>query len=365
MNVTIKHKARIGAIIAAVMLLVAGLSACGGSNSEAAEKYGSTTLKLYTWGEYLGENVIANFEEEFGVRVIIEYFDSNEMMYTKLLAGDSYDILVPSDYMIERLIAADMLAELDHELLPDLNNLAEQVQNLEYDPENTYSVPYFWGSVGIVYNHENVDPELIEEEGFWIFRNTDYSGRIYYYDSERDAFMAALKALGYSMNTDNEDEIMQAYEWLSAMNAEMAPIYVTDEVIDGMISGYKDIAIVYSGDATVILDENEDMSFFMPSEGTNIWSDAMVIPANAENPLLAHEFINYMLSYEAAYDNSITVGYTSNNAEVLMEMSTDEELYGENNAYLPRSDYELDEFFRDNLTLQKRLSELWIRIKAQ
>ena len=137
-----------------------------------------------------------------------------------------------------------------------------------------------------------------------------------------------------------------------------------DEVIDGMMNGYKDLAVVYSGDATVILDENEDMSFYMPEQGTNIWCDAMVIPANAENPLLAHEFINYMLTYEAAFDNTETVGYTSPNAEVFEEMTSSEDLYAENAAYLPRSGYEKDEMFHDNQTLMRELSKLWIKVKA-
>ena len=159
-------------------------------------------------------------------------------------------------------------------------------------------------------------------------------------------------------------EINAAYEWLLQMNDTMSPVYVTDEVIDGMMNGYKDLAVVYSGDATVILDENEDMSFYMPEQGTNIWCDAMVIPANAENPLLAHEFINYMLTYEAAFDNTETVGYTSPNAEVFEEMTSSEDLYAENAAYLPRSGYEKDEMFHDNQTLMRELSKLWIKVKA-
>lgn len=124
----------------------------------------------------------------------------------------------------------------------------------------------------------------MEEQGYNILHNTDYKGKIYVYDSERDSFMMAFKALGYSMNTDNQDEIQEAYQWLLDMNNTMEPVYVTDEVIDGMINGTKDIAVVYSGDATTILEENPDMSFWMPTEGTNLWSDAMVIPANAEKP---------------------------------------------------------------------------------
>ena len=358
------------AAVAAVLVLAVVGGTVGARLSQqhksaaAVEKYGSNVLKLYLPGEYLGENVISDFEKQYGVRVIVENFDSNEMMYTKLMAGDRYDVVIPSDYMIERLMKEDYLQKIDKSLIPNMENMDEAVLGMSYDPHNDWSIPYFWGSVGLVYNHENVDPAVIESEGWEILRNTDYAGHIYIYDSERDSFMMAFKALGYSMNTEDPDEINAAYEWLLQMNNTMSPVYVTDEVIDSMMNGYKDIAVVYSGDATVILDENEDMSFYMPEQGTNIWCDAMVIPANAENPKLAHEFINYMLTYEAAFDNTETVGYTSPNAEVFEEMTTSEDLYAENAAYLPRSGYEKDEMFHDNQVLMRELSRLWIKVKA-
>ena len=354
-----------GVLVLAILGGTVGAGIAQNRKSDAAvEKYGSNVLKLYLPGEYLGENVISDFEKQFGVRVIVENFDSNEMMYTKLMAGDRYDVVIPSDYMIERLLKEDYLQPLDQSLIPNMENMDDAVRGMSYDPDNTWSIPYFWGSVGLVYNHENVDPAVVEAEGWEILRNTDYAGHIYIYDSERDSFMMAFKALGYSMNTDDPDEINDAYEWLLQMNNTMSPVYVTDEVIDGMMNGYKDIAVVYSGDATVILDENEDMSFYMPDQGTNIWCDAMVIPMNAENPKLAHEFINYMLTYEAAFDNTETVGYTSPNAEVFEEMTSSEDLYAENAAYLPRSGYENDEMFHDNQILMRELSRLWIKVKA-
>ena len=358
------------AAVAAVLVLAVVGGTVGARLSQqhksaaAVEKYGSNVLKLYLPGEYLGENVISDFEKQYGVRVIVENFDSNEMMYTKLMAGDRYDVIIPSDYMIERLMNEDFLQPLDKSMIPNMENMSDAVLGMSYDPDNTYSIPYFWGSVGLVYNHENVDPAVIESEGWEVLRNTDYAGHIYIYDSERDSFMMAFKALGYSMNTEDPNEINAAYEWLLQMNNTMSPVYVTDEVIDGMMNGYKDIAVVYSGDAAVVLDENEDMSFYMPSQGTNIWCDAMVIPANAENPKLAHEFINYMLTYEAAFDNTETVGYTSPNAEVFEEMTSSEDLYAENAAYLPRSGYEKDEMFHDNQVLMRELSKLWIKVKA-
>ena len=358
------------AAVAAVLVLAVVGGTVGASLSQqhksaaAVEKYGSNVLKLYLPGEYLGENVISDFEKQYGVRVIVENFDSNEMMYTKLMAGDRYDVIIPSDYMIERLMNENFLQPLDKSMIPNMENMSDAVLGMSYDPDNTYSIPYFWGSVGLVYNHENVDPAVIESEGWEVLRNTDYAGHIYIYDSERDSFMMAFKALGYSMNTEDPNEINDAYEWLLQMNNTMSPVYVTDEVIDGMMNGYKDIAVVYSGDAAVVLDENEDMSFYMPSQGTNIWCDAMVIPQNAENPKLAHEFINYMLTYEAAFDNTETVGYTSPNAEVFEEMTSSEDLYADNAAYLPRSGYDKDEMFHDNQTLMRELSKLWIKVKA-
>ena len=354
-----------GVLVLAILGGTVGAGIAQNRKSDAAvEKYGSNVLKLYLPGEYLGENVISDFEKQFGVRVIVENFDSNEMMYTKLMAGDRYDVVIPSDYMIERLLKEDYLQPLDQSLIPNMENMDDAVRGMSYDPDNTWSIPYFWGSVGLVYNHENVDPAVVEAEGWEILRNTDYAGHIYIYDSERDSFMMAFKALGYSMNTEDPDEINDAYEWLLQMNNTMSPVYVTDEVIDGMMNGYKDIAVVYSGDAAVVLDENEDMSFYMPSQGTNIWCDAMVIPQNAENPKLAHEFINYMLTYEAAFDNTETVGYTSPNAEVFEEMTSSEDLYADNAAYLPRSGYDKDEMFHDNQTLMRELSKLWIKVKA-
>ena len=358
------------AAVAAVLVLAVVGGTVGARLSQqhksaaAVEKYGSNVLKLYLPGEYLGENVISDFEKQYGVRVIVENFDSNEMMYTKLMAGDRYDVIIPSDYMIERLMNEDFLQPRDKSMIPNMENMSDAVLGMSYDPDNTYSIPYFWGSVGLVYNHENVDPAVIESEGWEVLRNTDYAGHIYIYDSERDSFMMAFKALGYSMNTEDPNEINDAYEWLLQMNNTMSPVYVTDEVIDGMMNGYKDIAVVYSGDAAVVLDENEDMSFYMPSQGTNIWCDAMVIPQNAENPKLAHEFINYMLTYEAAFDNTETVGYTSPNAEVFEEMTSSEDLYADNAAYLPRSGYDKDEMFHDNQVLMRELSKLWIKVKA-
>ncbi|MBE5947490.1 MAG: extracellular solute-binding protein [Lachnospiraceae bacterium] len=325
--------------------------------------YEGQTLHVYNWGEYTGENIINDFEEKTGAKVVMEIFDSNEQMYIKVANGEAYDILVPSDYMIQRLIDEKLIQELDHSLLDCMDLLMEDVKGLPYDPENAYSIPYFWGSVGIVYDTTKVDIEDLEREGFGIFLDEKYKGDIYLYDSERDSFMMALKDLGYSMNTENEAEINEAYEWLVKCVETMEPEIVTDEIIDNMAQGRKALGLIYSGDATYVMCENEDMAFYLPEAGTNLWSDAMVIPANAKNPELAHAFINHVCEYEGAYDNSSWVGYTSANQEVFEELSGEGGDYEGIDAYIPRSGYELDEVFTYNEETRKIISNLWSRVK--
>lgn len=345
------------AVLAVVLIAVR----FGGGGSE--RPFEGQTLHLYNWGEYTGENILNAFEEKTGATVVMENFDSNEQMYIKVANGESYDVLVPSDYMIQRLIGEDLLQKLDHSKLDCLDLLTDDVKGLPYDPENEYSVPYFWGTAGIVYDKTKVDIADLEEQGYNIFLNEKYKGDIYLYDSERDSFMMALKALGYSMNTENEQEINEAYEWLVQCVQTMEPEIVTDEIIDNMAQGRKALGLIYSGDATYVISENENMGYYLPKTGTNIWSDAMVIPKNARNPELAHAFINFATEYEGAYDNSSYVGYTSANQEVM------EDLYGEGgdyegiDSYIPRSGNEQDEVFVYNEKTKQIISNLWSRVK--
>lgn len=338
-------------------------SSAGTSTQDAIAKYGSDTLKIYNAGEYIDPQINKDFEKEFGVKIIYDTFDSNELMYTKLQGGESFDILVPSDYMVERLIQEEALQPLNKKQIPNLSQLSDGVVGLPFDVENKYSATYFWGSVGIVYNKKNVDIKDLEEEGFNILLDQKYKGKLYIYDSERDSFMMALKALGYSMNTDSEAELQEAYEWLVKLNTTMEPEIVTDEVIDAMANGNKDMAIVYSGDAAYILSENPDMGYYLPKEGTNIWSDSMIIPKNAKNPKLANEYINYILDYEQSMANSIFVGYASGNQEVLDLLSGVNGEFEGNDAYLPRVGYKNDEVFEYNDKAKKIMSDLWTKVK--
>ena len=343
------------------------LTLVGCSTSDPVEKYGSDVLNVFNWGEYIGEDVIANFEEEYGVKVNYSLFESNEIMYTKLLSGNNYDVIVPSDYMIERLMEEELIQPLDYSYMTNLDDLNPEVLALrdEYDMDGVYSIPYFWGSVGLVYNKNVVSEEKLDELGWNILRDTEYSNKIFMYDSERDSFMVALKALGYSMNTENMDEINKAYDWLCELHDTMSPSYVTDEVTDAMINNEKDIAVVYSGDAAFIISQNDDMAYYVPKEGTNVWSDGFVIPSNAKNPKLANEFVNYMISYDAAMDSSIEVGYTSANKKVVEALSADGEVYSDNDAYIFDVSNTNNEVFKHNDTLKKVLSDMWVRIKVR
>lgn len=341
-----------------------GLGAFALNSSKSEGKYAGQTLYVYNWGEYTGENLIPMFEEQTGAKVVMDQFDSNEQMYIKVANGEVYDILVPSDYMVERLMQEDMLQKLDQDQLNCLDLLSDGVKGLSYDPKNEYSVPYFWGTVGIVYDKNKVSEEDLEKEGFNIFLDQKYKGDIYLYDSERDSFMMALKALGYSMNTSDEKELNEAYEWLLECVNTMEPEIVTDEIIDNMAQGRKALGLVYSGDAAYIMSENEDMGFYLPESGTNLWSDAMVIPKNAKNVELAHAFINFVSEYEGAMDNSSFVGYTSPNEEVMLEMSQEGGEYEGINAYLPRTGYEKDEVFRYDEDTRKIIANLFAKVKV-
>lgn len=348
------------ATTALVLIVVSVFQFSGG---KASRPFEGQTLHLYNWGEYTGENIIRNFEEETGATVVMENFDSNEQMYIKVVNGESYDILVPSDYMIQRLIQEDLLQKLDHSKLDCIDLLTEDVKGLPYDPKNEYSVPYFWGTAGIVYDKTKVDIKDLEEQGYNIFLNEKYKGDIYLYDSERDSFMMALKALGYSMNTENEKEINEAYEWLVKCVQTMEPEIVTDEIIDNMAQGRKALGLIYSGDATYVMSENENMGYYLPETGTNLWSDAMVIPKNAKNPELAHAYINYATNYEGAYDNSSYVGYTSSNQEVMDTLSGEGGDYEGIDSYIPRSGNKMDEVFVYNEKTKQIISNLWSRVK--
>lgn len=374
MNIFQKRKEKMSArgkkigVAALCIVLILGLfglntlRTSSSSNFDPIAKYGSDTLDVFNTGEYIDEKTIETFETTYNVTVNYSMFASNEEMYTKLLGGENYDVLYPSDYMIQRLIDEKRLYKLDKSKIPNMKGLSDAVKNLPFDPDNVYSAPYFYGSVGIIYNKNKVSEEDLKNEGYNILKDSKYAGRMYLYDSERDSFMVALKALGYSMNTTNKDEINKAYEWLLDVKKNNDPVIVTDEVIDGMINGEEDLAVVYSGDATYITSENPDMVYYEPKEGTNVWCDSMVIPKNSDSKKLAELWINFNLSKKIAYNNSKYVGYTSPITSVKDKLENTE--FKGISSYEPRSGYPLDESFSYNADIKKIMSELWVKVKA-
>ena len=351
--------------VAGVVVVGLVASLFGLNKSAGSQPYAGQTLHVYNWGEYTGENIISGFEELTGAKVIMDNFDSNEQMYIKVANGDAYDVLVPSDYMIQRMMQEKMLQKLEPETRKEcLGELVDAIKGLPYDPKNEYSIPYFWGTVGIVYDKTKVSEEDLEKDGWNIFLDQKFKGDIYLYDSERDSFMMALKALGYSMNTTSEDELNEAFNWLVQCVQTMDPEIVTDEIIDNMAQARKALGLIYSGDAAYVMAENDKMGFYMPKSGTNLWSDAMVIPKNAKNPKLANEFVRYITSYDAAMDNSSYVGYTSPNKEVMEELGGKGGDYDGINAYTPRAGYDKDEVFQYDEATRKIIADLWSRVKV-
>lgn len=340
---------------AAAVLIIVVLAVLGHNSKEQ-------TLKIYNAGEYIDQDLISEFEKEYHCKVVYETFDSNETMYTKIMSGETYDVLVPSDYMIERLIKEDRLEKLDWDKIPNRENLNPDTQGQAFDPDNEYSVPYFYGTVGILYDKTVVDEEDLKD-GWNLLKNQKYKENIYMYDSERDSFMIALKALGYSMNTSDKAEIDEAYQWLIEQRDTMNPIYAGDDLIDNMISGNKALAVVYSGDGAYIMAENDNLGFFNPEEGTNAWYDAMVIMKGTAHSELAHKFLNFMIDNDNAAVNSAEVGYSSPVTAAYEQMQ--EEDYKGLSAYIVDISNEKNEVFRYQETeIKQYFADLWTKVKA-
>lgn len=345
---------KIISIMLTMILCITMLTGCGGKDKK--------TLKVYSWGEYIDSSLLDEFEKEYDCKVVYETFDSNETMYTKIQSGETYDILVPSDYMIERLIKEGSLQELDWSQIPNADGLNPEIMGLEYDLENKYSAPFFVGTVGILYDKTVVDEKDLEA-GWAVLKNTKYADNIYMYDSERDSFMVALKALGYSMNTTDKAQIDEAYNWLIEQRETMNPVYAGDDVIDNMISGNKAMAVVYSGDAAYIMAENENMEYYEPKEGTNEWCDAMVITSSCTEVELAHAYINFMLDPDHAYDNSYEVGYTSPVMEAADKLAAGD--YAGIDAYAPVFGNPNNEVFRyQDMEIKQYFADMWTKVKA-
>lgn len=286
------------------------------SFSVAAFAEDQVVLNVYNWGEYIEQSTIDMFEEKYpDIDVNYTTFDSNEAMYSKIVSGAaSYDIVIPSEYMVSKLIQEDMLAEIDYSNIPNYKYIGDAYRNLASDPENKYSVPYFWGTVVVIYNSQFVDEEDVKDQSLDLLWNEKYAGKILMFDNPRDSFGISLTRLGYSMNSGNEKEWQEAAKALS----EQKPIvqaYVMDAIFDKMESGEAWIAPYYAGDAFVIQESNPDIRFYIAKEGTNLFVDSMCILKTTEHKKEAELFINFMCEPEIAAMNAETVGYATPNTE--------------------------------------------------
>lgn len=335
----------------AIMSLVT-LTGCSGGEDQ-------TVLNVYNWGDYIDESVLADFEDETGIKVNYEMYATNEDMMVKLTqGGNSYDVVFPSEYIIEKMLKEEMLEPLDHTKIPNLENIDPKFSNLSFDPGYEYSVPYFWGTVGILYNTEKVTETVDSWDILW---DEKYKNNILMMDSQRDTIMVALKKLGYSMNTRNVDELEEAKNLL----IEQRPLvlaYVGDNVKDMMRQGEAALAVVWSGEAYGVISDQEGFDFVLPKEGSNYWFDNMVIPKNSENKDAAHQFINFMLGAEIGFKNTDYVGYSTPNLKTFEML--DEEVKARKGAYPEAKDLENFEVFIDPGKFIEEYNRIWTEFKA-
>ena len=340
-------------------LSLSALTACNGDtqSADAGELY------VYNWGEYIDPETIDMFEEETGIKVIYDEFDTNESMYPKVAAGAySYDIICPSDYMVQKMIDNNLLQELNWDNIPNAKkNIGAQYYESakEFDPDNKYCVPYCWGTVGILYNKTMVDEPVDSWSILW---NDKYTDNILMQDSVRDAFMVALRLNGHSMNTLDKTELEAA----TAKLIEQRPLvqaYVIDEVRDKMIAGEAALGVIYSGEAIFTQRENPDLEYVIPKEGTNVWIDGWVIPKNAKNVSNAEKFIDFMCRPDIALINFEYITYSTPN-DAARDLIEDEDIRNSEIAFPDLSKYQLETFHYLGEEGDEIYSNYWKQVRS-
>lgn len=324
--------------VATAVVATVGLAGCGSSAATNGE------VVVYNWGEYIDPATIDMFEEETGIKVVYDEFETNEIMYPKVEAGTTvYDVICPSDYMIKKMIDNDLLQEINWENIPNAKaNIGAQyyATSEEFDPGNKYSIPYCWGTVGILYNKTMVDEPIDSWNVLW---DEKYADNILMQDSVRDAFMVALKKNGYSMNTLDEAELEVAKNDLIAQKP-LVQAYVVDQVRDKMIGNEAAIGVIYSGEAIYTQRENSDLEYVIPKEGTNVWIDSWVIPKNALNVSNAEKFIDFMCRPDIALMNFDYITYSTPN-DAARELIEDEDIRNSEIAFPDLTKYDNNEAY--------------------
>ena len=343
----------IKAILILSLVLIVGIVSvgCGGESKP--------TINVYNWGDYIDKSVLKDFEEEFGIKVVYADFETNEDLYIKLKqGGSSYDVIIPSDYMIERMINEDMLVKLDKENVPNLSNIDDKFFNKDFDLNNDYSVPYMWGTVGIIYNKTMVDDVVDSWDILW---DEKYENEIIMLNSMRDTIAVSLKRLGYSMNTRDEGELQEAKQELLKQKP-IVRAYLGDEIKDALVGEEAAMGVVWSGDAIAMIRQNPDLEYVVPKEGTNLWFDSMVIPKSTTNKEGAEQFINFMSRPDISARNTDYIGYStpiSKAVELLPDDIKNSEV-----AYPSDAVIENTEVFRDPKDIIKLYDRIWTDITS-
>lgn len=316
-------------------------------------------LYVYNWGDYIDESVLDQFEEKYNVRVVYDMFSTNEDMYVKVTSGGSkYDVLFPSDYMIKRMIDEDLLHKINLENVPNEKYIDPMFKGLDHDPDNEYSVPYMWGTLGILYNRKMVADPVDSWDILW---NEKYRKQILMIDSQRDAVGIALQKLGYSLNSTNPDELEAAKQELIKQKG-LVLAYVIDEAKDKMVAEEAALAVVWSGDAVYAIRENPDLAYAVPKDGGNLWFDGMVIPKTAQNKELAETFINFMNELEIALANTEHTGYSTPHLEARARLSPEQA--NDPAAYPDPEDIANAEVFVHIGEMLKEYDRIWTEVKA-
>lgn len=348
---------KIVSISAALIMIVSMFTGCS-IKPDSSKK----TINVFNWGEYIDEGIIKDFTKKTGIKVNYQTFSTNEEMYQKVKSGtNKYDLICPSDYMVDRMIKENLVQPIDFKNVRNYSNIDNKYKNLSFDSKNKYSVPYMWGTIGIIYDKTQIKDKIDSWDVLW---DTKYKGKVFMSDDMRNSIGISLKRLGYSMNSTNSAEIAKAANELSKQKQSMNPVYIGDEIKDSLRSGEKPMGVIYSGDAAVLMKEKpEKFEYVIPKEGTNLWFDSWVIPKNASNKEGAEKFLNFLLDAKVNKKNVDFIGYGTPNKATYNLLQDSEK----NNkaSYPDDASLKNAEIFKDLGDTRKLYNDTWVKVTAK
>lgn len=347
-------------IMSLTLLSVIVISTLSGCNLPGMSN--KPTINVFNWGEYIDENTLKNFAKETGIKVNYETYSTNEDMYQKVKTGTTvYDLICPSDYMLQRMIKEKLVQKIDYDKISNYKNIDDKYKNQAFDPNDEYSVPYFWGTLGILYDKKKITEPIDSWNVLW---DKKYKNQVFMSDDMRNSIGIALKKLGYSFNSKNQNEIQKAADLLISQRNDINPVYVGDQIKDNMRNGEKEIAVMYSGDAEVLTNEKPDQfAYVIPKEGTNIWYDSWAIPANSKNKEAAEKLINYLLDAKVNKKNVDAVGYATPNKATLNLL--DDKVKNNKTSYPDKNVFDKGEVFTDLGDARDLYSNAWLKITSK